>query len=173
MGSFHVSLPAYRRSKSSCFQPVSAVSFGFRHALPRQSPKYLVLTKIQTHKNGMCLPLASPTNTILLPPPRKKTRGRLARKNFSPGAHPAAETPFYIAAASVSARGDAQCVWAHESSISSSYQRKHGSARSHIFTSVKTRIVKLVKLETNQKEKQSIAKLTRRPQFSAKHAHAT
>ena len=57
-----------------------------------------------------------------------KTRGRLARKHFSPGAHPAAETPFYIAAASVSARGDAQCVWSHESSISSSYQRKHGSA---------------------------------------------
>ena len=64
------------------------------------------------------------------------------------------------------ARG-AQCVWSHESSISSSYERKHGSARSHIFTSVKTRSVKLVKLETNykQKEKQSIAKLTRRPQF--------
>ena len=96
-----------------------------------------------------------------------KTRGRLARKHFSPGAHPAAETPFYIAAASVSARGDAQCVWSHESSISSSYERKHGSARSHIFTSVKTRRVKLVKLETNykQKEEQSIAKLTRRPQF--------
>ena len=91
----------------------------------------------------------------------------MARKHFSPGAHPAAETPFYIAAASVSARGDAQCVWSHESSISSSYERKHGSARSHIFTSVKTRRVKLVKLETNykQKEKQSIAKLTRRPQF--------
>ena len=73
----------------------------------------------------------------------------------------------YIAAASVSARGDAQCVWSHESSISSSYERKHGSARSHIFTSVKTRRVKLVKLETNykQKEEQSIAKLTRRPQF--------
>ena len=53
------------------------------------------------------------------------------------------------------------------SSISSSYERKHGSARSHIFTSVKTRRVKLAKLETNykQKEKQSIAKLTRRPQF--------
>ena len=96
-----------------------------------------------------------------------KARGRLARKHFSPGAHPAAETPFYIAAASVSARGDAQCVWSHESRISSSYERKHGSARSHIFTSVKTRRVKLVKLETNykQKEKQSIAKLTRRPQF--------
>ena len=64
-------------------------------------------------------------------------------------------------------RGDAQCVWSHESSISSSYKRKHGSARSHIFTSVKTRRVKLVKLETNyqQKEKQSIAQLTRRPQF--------
>ena len=30
-------------------------------------------------------------------------------------------TPFYIAAASVSARGDAQCAWSHESSISSSY----------------------------------------------------
>ena len=91
----------------------------------------------------------------------------MARKHFSPGAHPAAETPFYIAAASVSARGDGQCVWSHESSISSSYERKHGSARSHIFTSVKTRRVKLVKLETNytQKEKQSIAKLTRRPQF--------
>ena len=53
--------------------------------------------------------------------PAKKTRGRLARKHFSTGAHPAAETPFYIAAASVSARGDAQCVWSHESSISSSY----------------------------------------------------
>ena len=67
----------------------------------------------------------------------------------------------------MSARGDAQCVWSHESSISSSYERKHGSARSHIFTSVKTRRVKLVKLETNykQKEKQSIAKLTRLPQF--------
>ena len=67
----------------------------------------------------------------------------------------------------MSARGDAQCVWSHESSISSSYERKHGSARSHIFTSVKTRRVKLVKLETNykQKEEQSIAKLTRRPQF--------
>ena len=69
----------------------------------------------------------------------------------------------------MSARGDAQCVWSHESSISSSYERKHGSARSHIFTSVKTRRVKLVKLETNykHKEKQSkyIAKLTRRPQF--------
>ena len=91
----------------------------------------------------------------------------MARKHFSPSAHPAAETPFYIAAASVSARGDAQCVWSHESSISSSYERKHGSARSHIFTPVKTRRVKLVKLETNykQKEKQSIAKLTRRPQF--------
>ena len=103
----------------------------------------------------------------LTSPPPKKTRGRLARKHFSPGAHPAAETPFYIAAASVSARGDAQCVWSHESSISSSYERKHGSARSHIFTSVKTRRVKLVKLETNykQKEEQSIAKLTRRPQF--------
>ena len=104
------------------------------------------------------------------PKPPKKTRGRLARKHFSPSAHPAAETPFYIAAASVSARGDAQCVLSHESSISSSYERKHGSARSHIFTSVKTRrvkLVKLVKLETNykQKEKQSIAKLTRRPQF--------
>ena len=93
----------------------------------------------------------------------KKTRGRLARKHFSPG-DPAAGTPFYIAAASVSARGDAQCVWSHESSISSSYEKKHGSARSHIFTSVR---VKLVKLETNykQKKKQSIAKLTRRPQF--------
>ena len=91
----------------------------------------------------------------------------MARRLFSPGAHPAAETPFYIAAASVSARGDAQCVWSHESSISSSHERKHGSARSHIFTSVKTRRVKLVKLETNykQKEKQSIAKLTRRPKF--------
>ena len=91
----------------------------------------------------------------------------MARKHFSPGAHPAAETPFYIAAASVSARGDAQCVWSHQSSISSSYERKHGSARTHIFTSGKTRRVKLVKLETNykQKEKQSIAKLTRRPQF--------
>ena len=101
------------------------------------------------------------------PPPKKKTRKRLARKHFSPGAHPTAETPFYIAAASVSARGDAQCVWSHESSISSSYERKHGSARSHIFTSVTTRRVKLVKLETNykQKEEQSIAKLTRRPQF--------
>ena len=67
----------------------------------------------------------------------------------------------------MSARSDAQCVWSHESSISSSYERKHGSARSHIFTSVKTRRVKLVKLETSykQKEKQSIAKLTRRPQF--------
>ena len=67
----------------------------------------------------------------------------------------------------MSARGDAQCVWSHESSSSSSYKRKHGSARSHIFTSVKTRKVKLVKLKTNykQKEKQSIAKLTRRPQF--------
>ena len=53
--------------------------------------------------------------------PPNKTRGRLARKHFSTGAHPAAETPFYIAAASVSARGDAQCVWSHESSISSSY----------------------------------------------------
>ena len=96
-----------------------------------------------------------------------KTRGRLARKHFSPGAHPAAETPFYITAASVSARGDAQCVWSHESSISSSYERKHGSARSHISKSVKTRREKLVKLETNykQKQKQSIAKLTRRPQF--------
>ena len=52
---------------------------------------------------------------------RQKARGRLARKHFSTGAHPAAETPFYIAAASVSARGDAQCVWSHESSISSSY----------------------------------------------------
>ena len=64
-------------------------------------------------------------------------------------------------------RGDAQCVWSHESSISSSYERKHGSAGSHIFTSVKTRRVKLVKLQTNykQREKQSIAKLTRRPQF--------
>ena len=49
------------------------------------------------------------------------TRGRLARKHFSTGAHPAAETPFYIAPASVSARGDAQCVWSHESFISSSY----------------------------------------------------
>ena len=48
------------------------------------------------------------------------TRGRLARKHLSTGAHPAAETPFYIAAASVSACGDAQCVWSHESSISSS-----------------------------------------------------
>ena len=97
----------------------------------------------------------------------KKKRGRLARKHFSPGAHPAAETPFCIAAASVSARGDAQCVWSHESSSSSSYERKHGSARSHIFTSVKTTRVKLVKLETNykQKEKQPIAKLTYRPQF--------
>ena len=95
------------------------------------------------------------------------TRGRLARKHFSPGAHPVVETPFYIAAASVSVRGDVQCVWSHESSISSSYERKHGSARSHIFTSVKTSRVKLVKLETNykQKEEQSIAKLTRRPQF--------
>ena len=83
------------------------------------------------------------------------TRGRLARKHFSPGAHPAAETPFYIAAASVSARGDAQCVWSHESSISSSYERKHGSARSHIFTSVKTRRVKLVKLETNSSKRKS------------------
>ena len=54
-------------------------------------------------------------------PGKNKTRGRLARKHFSTGAHPAAETPFYIAAASVSARGDAQCVWSHESSISSSY----------------------------------------------------
>ena len=42
--------------------------------------------------------------------PYFKNRGRLARKHFSIGAHPAAETPFYIAAASVSARGDAQCV---------------------------------------------------------------
>ena len=91
----------------------------------------------------------------------------MARKHFLPGAHPAAETPFYISAASVSARGDAQCVWSHESPISSSYERKHGSAQSHIFTSVKTRRVKLVKIETNykQKKKQSIAKLTRRPQF--------
>ena len=102
-----------------------------------------------------------------LPGWTKNTRGRLARKHFSPGAHPAAETPFYIAAVSVSARGDAQCVWSHENSISSSYERKHGSARSHKFTSVKTRRVKLVKLETNykQKQRQSIAKLTQRPQF--------
>ena len=53
-----------------------------------------------------------------------KTGGHIhtldARSPFAP-AHPAAETPFYIAAASVSARGDAQCVWSHESSISSSY----------------------------------------------------
>ena len=55
------------------------------------------------------------------PAQEQKTRGRLARKHFSTGARPAAETPFYIAAASVSARGDAQCVWSHESSISSSY----------------------------------------------------
>ena len=98
---------------------------------------------------------------------KNKNRGRLARRHFSPGAHPAAETPFYIAAASVSARGDAQCVWSHESSISSSYERKHGSARSHIFTSVKTRRVKLVgsKRITSKREKQLIAKLTRRPQF--------
>ena len=62
--------------------------------------------------------------------------------------------------------GDAQCVWSHQSSISSSYERKHGSARSPIFTSVKTRRVKLVKLETNYKQKEkSIEKLTRRPQF--------
>ena len=54
-------------------------------------------------------------------PMEKKTRGRLARKHFSTGAHPAAEPPFYIAAASVSACGNAQCVWSHESSISSSY----------------------------------------------------
>ena len=67
----------------------------------------------------------------------------------------------------MSARGDAQCVSSHQSSISSSYERKHGSARSHIFTSVKTRRVKLEKLETNykQKKRQSIAKLTRQPQF--------
>ena len=44
------------------------------------------------------------------------TRGRLARKLFSPSALPAAVTPVYIDAASVSARGDAQCVWSHESS---------------------------------------------------------
>ena len=88
-----------------------------------------------------------------------KTRGRLARKHFSPGAHPSLRR--------ACPRADAQCVWSHESSISSSYERKRGSARSHIFTSVKTRRVKLVKLETNskQKEKQSIAKLARRPQF--------
>ena len=55
------------------------------------------------------------------------TRGRLARKHFSPSALPAAKTHFYIAAASVSARGDAQCVWSHESSISLSYERKRGS----------------------------------------------
>ena len=113
------------------------------------------------------IPPQPPTTRPFLGYVLKQNRGRLARKHFSPGAHPAAETPFYIAAASVSARGDAQCVWSHESSISSSYERKHGSARSHIFTSVKTRRVKLVKLETNykQQEKQSIAKLTRRPQF--------
>ena len=35
----------------------------------------------------------------------------MARKHSSPSALPAAETPFYIDAASVSARGDAQCVW--------------------------------------------------------------
>ena len=126
---------------------------------------------------GIIIPRLSgaPKRRKAPPQKKKKTRGRLARKHFSPGAHPAAETPFYIAAASVSARGDAQCVWSHESSISSSYERKHGSARSHIFTSVKTRRVKLVKLETNykQKEEQSIAKLTRRPQFLAKHARAT
>ena len=81
------------------------------------------------------------------------TRGRLARKHFSPGAHPAAET--------------FSCLHAAMLNVSSSYERKHGSARSHIFTSVKTRRVKHVKLETNykQKEKQSVAKLTRRPQF--------
>ena len=38
------------------------------------------------------------------------TRRRLARKHFSPSALPAVETPFYIDAASVSARGNAQCV---------------------------------------------------------------
>ena len=58
----------------------------------------------------------------------RETRGRLARKHFSPSALPAAETPFYIDAASASARGDAQCVCSHERSISSSYERKHGSA---------------------------------------------
>ena len=58
---------------------------------------------------------------------KQTTRGKLARKHFSPSAHPAAETPFYIDAASVSARGDAQCVWSYESSIPSSYERKHGS----------------------------------------------
>ena len=60
-----------------------------------------------------------------LPPQKKKdkkTRGRFARKHFSPSALPAAETPFHIDAASVSARGDAQCVWSHESSISSSHE---------------------------------------------------
>ena len=51
----------------------------------------------------------------------------MAQKHFFPSALPAAETRFYIDAASVSARGDAQCVWSHESSISSSYERKHGS----------------------------------------------
>ena len=58
-------------------------------------------------------------------------------------------------------------VYGHMRAPSSCYERKHGSARSHIFTSVKTRRLKLAKLETNykQKEKQSIAKLTRRPQF--------
>ena len=88
-------------------------------------------------------------------------------KAFFPRSSSAAETPFYIAAARVSSRGDAQCVWSHESSISSSYERKHGSARSHIFTSVNKRRLKRVRLETNykQKQKQTIAKLTRRPQF--------
>ena len=45
----------------------------------------------------------------------------------SPSALPTAETPFYIDALSVSARGHAQCVCSHESPVSSSYERKHRS----------------------------------------------
>ena len=67
--------------------------------------------------------------------PQALCRRETATTNF-PRCSPSRGRHLFIAAVSVSARGDAQCVWSHESSISSSYERKHGSARSHIFTSV-------------------------------------
>ena len=40
-------------------------------------------------------------------------------------------------------RGDAQCVWSHESSISSSYQRKHGSAAQVALRQLRVRSVQV------------------------------
>ena len=58
---------------------------------------------------------------VFAPPPGRKLEDDWPESIFPQALIQPRRHLCYIAAASVSARGDAQCVWSHESSISSSY----------------------------------------------------